>query len=119
MDGDPFDRILETMRDVGGKAGRKGALILRHGTVLTADPLTVDVTGTTQTADHFYIADRLQQGHTEAVTITGLTSSTGTVDGDEATLAVRESVLQPGDDVILLTDDDQTFYIQDKVVKLS
>lgn len=117
MPGDPIDRILDTMRRTGWQAGHKGALILRHGTVLTTDPLTVDVAGTTQTADHFYIADRLLQGHTEAVTITGLTSTTGAVDGDEATLAAREPVLQSGDLVLLLTDDDQIFYLIDKVVQ--
>ena len=84
----------------------------RLGTVLSASPLKVDVGGTTQEAGRFYIVSRLLDGHSEQVTISGQE-----YDGD-ATVTQLGPVLAPGDEVLLLTDDDQTFYLIDKVVHL-
>lgn len=118
MEKDPYNRMVDAMQQAGQGAGKSGALHCYLGTVLSASPLKVDVAGTTQEAAHFYIADSLLQGHTEAVALSGLTASTGTVDGGTATLTAREPGLQAGDLVLLLTDDDQTFYLLDKVVHL-
>jgi hypothetical protein len=172
---DAFGRLYESMRRAGAAGASTGALRLRLGTVLSADPLKVDVAGTTQEAEHFYISARLLQDHTETVNLDGgsgsftgqdeahtmtLTSGTfslngttlnsvgsggwnGTVDltggsgsfsatdasrtvsvGDgsltmrKVTLTVAASVLKVGDLVLLLTDNDQIFYLIDKVVKL-
>jgi hypothetical protein len=118
MPGDPYTRLLGTMRRTGGDAAKKGAVNFRLGTVLTPSPLTVDVAGTEQDASHFYVADRLQKGHEETVSLSGYTDSGGTIEVTKGTLAAKEPVLKAGDLVALLTSDDQTFIILDKVVHL-
>ena len=118
MDKDPYRSLADMMQRAAHPAKDAGTLHAYLGTVLSASPLKVDVAGTTQTADHFYLADRLRQGHAEQVAISGLTDPMGAVDGDEATLTVRSPVLQAGDLVLLLTTDDQIFYLLDKVVHL-
>lgn len=117
MQGDPYTRMRKLMQDEGAGAARAGALRIARGTVLSASPLALDVEGTPQEAERVYLCAGLLQGHTESVALSGLTSSTGTVDGSEAVLTVREPVLQAGDTVLLLTDDNQTFYLIDKVVQ--
>lgn len=117
MQGDPYSRLLEVMRDEGAGAAREGALQITRGTILASTPLTLDVDGTTQEAERVYISARLLEGHTEPVSLSGLTCATGAVDGSEAVLAVREPVLKAGDTVLLLTEDNQTFYLMDKVVQ--
>lgn len=85
---------------------------IRQGTVISASPLKVDVGGTAQEAGRFYIAQRLLDGYSEQVTVSGLEY------GGSATVTQRGPVLARGDLVLLLTDDDQTFYLIDKVVQL-
>ena len=128
MDG--YDRIYETMRKAGGEEARAGRLRLRLGTVTAVSPLSVEVAGTEQEAERFYISCRLVQGHTEQVTLSGgsggFTANNGThsvslVPGtlriEQVTQTLAAPVLQAGDQVLLLTDDDQTFYLIDKVVR--
>jgi len=120
MAGDPFNRLRDVVYRSAKRAAEEGALIYRLGTVLTASPLTVDVAGTPQDNDQaaFYMADRLRQGRTETISLSGTTDSGGTIEVTTATQTVKEPVLQPGDLVLLLTDDDQIFFILDKVVRL-
>lgn len=110
MDG--FGRLYQAMQ-AASKDGQLGAPVwMRQGTILSASPLKVDVGGTQQEAGRFYIAQRLLDGHSEQVTVSGLEY------GGDATVTQRGPVLTPGDLVLLLTDDDQTFYLIDKVVHL-
>lgn len=110
MDG--FGRLYRTMQ-VASRDGLPGVPVwMRLGTVLSASPLKVDVAGTTQDAGQFYIAQRLLDGYSEQVTISGPEY------GGSATVTQRGPVLARGDLVLLLTDDDQTFYLIDKVVQL-
>ena len=126
---DAFERIYRTMRQAGADEAQGGALRLRLGRVLSAEPLSVDVSGTTQEATRFYICDRLRREHRETVNLLGgsggfsANNYTHGVTLDDGTLALRdvtlqqaEPVLQEGDTVLLLTGDDQTFYLIDKVV---
>ncbi|WP_312611377.1 DUF2577 family protein [Oscillibacter sp.] len=135
MNGDPFSGLYNLMRTAGQEDAPTGAARLRRGTVLTVSPLTIDVAGTTQEADRFYISHRLIAGHTEKLTVSG-SGVSGALDisascpmgshddmsilrGTVALNAVATQdgpVLQAGDEVLLLTTDDQTFYIIDKVV---
>jgi len=117
MQGDPYSRLRRMIRTEGAGAAQEGALRITPGTVLSTSPFTVDVAGTTQEAERVYISARLLQGHTEPVALSGLTCATGAVDGSEAVLTVRKPVLQAGDTVLLLTNDNQTFYLIDKVVQ--
>ncbi|WP_455581211.1 DUF2577 family protein [Dysosmobacter sp.] len=127
---DAFERIYEAMRKAGGEAARKGAVRLRLGTVLTPSPLAVDVGGTTQEAARVYLCSRLARGHAETLSLKGgaggFSANGGThavsIDAGSFTLigtaaAQAEPVLRTGDQVLLLTDDDQTFYLIDKVVR--
>lgn len=117
MAGDPCSRLLKLMRTEGSGAAQEGALRITLGTVLSTSPLTLDVAGTLQEAERVYICARLLQGHMEQAALSGLTCATGTVDGSEAVLEVREPILKAGDTVLLLTNDNQTFYLMDKVVQ--
>ncbi len=129
MEGDAFEKLYRLMRQAGGEESRAGGLRLRLGTVRGADPLRVDVGGTEQEAGRFYIAERLLQGSREQVTLSGgsggFTANGGshsvslvadTLRISDTALTRAEPVLRPGDRVLLLTEDDQTFYLLDKVV---
>lgn len=133
---DPFSGLLNTMREEGQKAVPAGNARLLHGTVLSLTPLKIDVAGTTQEAERFYISHRLVSGHAEKLKVSGsavsgalaisascpngshssMTISGGTVALD-AVATQDGPVLKVGDVVLLLTADDQTFYILDKVVR--
>ncbi len=128
MGGDAFGRLYEAMRRAG--SGGAGGLRVRLGTVLAASPLKIDVAGTTQEAERFYIADRLRKGHGETVALRGgsggfsanghthaVTLDAGTLQIGGAELVLDSPVLRAGDLVLLLTEDDQTFYLLDKVVR--
>lgn len=128
MDG--YDRIYETMRKAGGEEARAGRLRLRLGTVTAVSPLSVEVAGTEQEAERFYISCRLLAGHTENIKLTGgaggftansgshgVSVDPGTVRLTQLVQTLEEPALQAGDQVLLLTDDDQTFYLIDKVVR--
>lgn len=136
MNEDPFSGLFNTMRDAGKSAIPSGNARLLHGTVLSLTPLKIDVAGTTQEAERFYISHRLVSGHAEKVTVSGsavsgdldisascplgshssMTISSGTVQLN-AVATQDGPVLKAGDEVLLLTADDQTFYILDKVVR--
>lgn len=136
MNEDPFSGLYKTMREAGEKAVPAGNARLLHGTVISAAPLKIDVAGTTQEAERFFISHRLVSGHAEKLTVSGsavsgaldisascpLGSHSGmTISGGTVTLnavATQDGpVLKAGDEVLLLTADDQTFYILDKVVR--
>lgn len=117
MQGSPYTRLRKLMRTEGARQAKTDALRIARGTVLSTSPLALDVEGTPQEAERIYISARLLQGHTEPVELSGLTCPTGAVDGGEAMLTLREPGLKAGDTVLLLTDDDQIFYLIDKVVQ--
>ena len=106
MDG--FGKLYQTMQAAAKESLPRASVWMRLGTVLSASPLKIDVGGTGQEAGRFYIAARLLDGHSEQVTVSGT----------EATVTRRGPALARGDTVLLLTDDDQTFYLIDKVVHL-
>lgn len=92
MDG--YERLYAIMRSAAQEGSPCAPVWPRLGSVLSTAPLKVDVGGTTQEAGRFYIPVRmLDSNH-------------------------RLTGLRAGDQVLLLTDDDQTFYLLDKVVQL-
>ena len=127
MDG--YSRIYAAMRKAGGEGAQAGRLRLRLGTVRAVSPLSVEVAGTEQEAERFYICHRLVRGQAEKIQLTGgagftangsshsVSIDSGTVQITRLTATLEEPVLQAGDLVLLLTDDDQTFYLIDKVVQ--
>lgn len=133
---DPFSGLYGMMREAGGAAVPDGNARLRLGTVLSVTPLKVDVAGTEQEAARFWIAHRLVDGHREKLRVTGsavsgalaINASCGkgfhtAMDIHSGTVALDAvatqdgPVLAAGDTVLLLTEDDQIFYIIDKVVQ--
>lgn len=123
----PYSELYQLMAPP--KDGEGAHLML--GTVRTAEPLLVDVGGTNQEADRFYICDRLRAGHQEMVSLRGgsggfsANSETHGVSFDPGTLSIMSTVmsqaapvLKAGDTVLLLTEDFQTFFLIDKVVHL-
>lgn len=137
MQGDAYSELAGMITEAGQPKGPVGPAHLRLGTVLTADPLKVDVAGTIQEADRFYISHRLVKGHQELLELacTGVNGSlsiqascgygshssmsvhSGTLNTPHCLATQAEPVLKPGDEVLLLTEDDQVFYLIDKVVK--
>lgn len=107
-----FGKLYNAMQAASRNMLPSAPVWIRLGTVLSASPLKVDVSGTTQEAGQFYIAQRLLDGYSERVTVSGIEY------GGNATLTQQGPVLARGDLVFLLTDDDQTFYLIDKVVHL-
>lgn len=134
---DPYTELLNVLQEAGGAGAPQGTLRPMLGMVLTVAPLTVDVAGTTQEAEHFYISHRLLKGHTEKLTLdcsdvsgalaisascsfgshSSMSVSSGTLSAT-ANAEQAEPVLKEGDLVLLLTEDCQTFYLIDKVVHL-
>lgn len=127
------------MREAAQPRGPVGPAHLRLGTVLEADPLRVDVAGTIQEAERFYISHRLVQEHQELLRLdcesvtqrfaltaacglsahsgSAATGAGGTLNTPHCVATQAEPVLKPGDMVLLLTEDDQIFFVIDKVVK--
>lgn len=125
MDG--YSRIYAAMRKAGGEGAQAGRLRLRLGTVRAVSPLSVEVAGTEQEAERFYICHRLVRGHAERVSPEGALTiyascpmgshTSADIYSGGLTVTLTESPLRVGDTVLLLTDDDQTFYLIDKVVQ--
>ena len=115
---DPYSGFIRLMQEAGQPKGPVGPVHLRLGTVLSADPLAVDVAGTTQEAGRFYISHRLEP---VPCLVSAHSGHPGSSDGSLYTphcVAVQaEPVLKTGDEVLLLTEDDQIFFVIDKVVK--
>lgn len=123
----PYDRIFQAMHSAGREEATCGKLMLRHGNVLSTSPLKIEVAGTDQEAERFWISHRLLKGHSEQCDVKGTLSVTAScsygshssmgVNSGQLTLTTSAPVLQQGDDVLLLTADDQEFYLLDKVVR--
>ncbi len=146
MKEDPYSALIGMMQTAGRPSGPTIPIHLRLGTVLSPLPLRLDVAGTIQEAEHVYISHRLTQEHQELlrldcgdVTETFLFSSScphtenphgvhrddpsktsaGTLKTPRCTATQAKPVLEKGDQVLLLTEDDQIFFLIDKVVKAS
>ena len=137
MKEDAYSALASMMREAGRPSGPMGPIHLRLGTVLAADPQKVDVAGTIQEAERFYISHRLVKDHQELLELdcsgvngnlsiqascgygshSSMSVSSGTLNTPRCVAAQAEPVLKAGDEVLLLTEDDQTFYLMDKVVK--
>lgn len=137
MQGNAYSEMAAMMREAAKPKGPMGPIHLLRGVVLEADPLKVDVAGTIQEADRFYISHRLVKGHQELLELacTGVNGSlsiqascgygshssmtvhSGTLNTPRCMATQAEPVLKAGDEVLLLTEDDQIFYLIDKVVK--
>lgn len=138
MKEDPYSGLVSLMQEAGRPKGPVGPAHLRLGTVVSADPLAVDVAGTPQEAARFYISHRLVKEHQELLRLDctdvaeqyalsvscpisahsgAPASSSGTLYTPHCVATQAEPVLKPGDEVLLLTEDDQIFFVIDKVVK--
>lgn len=124
MQTDPYSELFHLMVSSHNDAG----IHLILGTVKTPEPLLVDVGGTDQEAERFYICDRLLNGHVERLEAKGdLSISAACEYGSHSSMSVNSgiltltnsgSVLKAGDQVLLLTEDFQIFFLIDKVVHL-
>ncbi len=130
----PYTSMLKTMGGEAQKQLNANGMKSYLGKVLSADPLSVSVAGTVQSADHFYINEALCKGHKEKAKLEGSYEGTGlacsctggynapTISGQmkaEVEEEVLEPVLQVGDLVVCLSADDQIFYLICRVVKAS
>jgi len=141
---DVYSEFVDVMREAGAPKGPVGPAHIRLGKVLSADPLKVDVAGTIQEGERIYICHRLVKEHwellrldctdTEARFTFSLSCphienphgnhsedpasfTAGTLKTPHCIATQAEPVLKPEDEVLLLTEDDQIFFLIDKVVK--
>jgi len=139
MQEDTYSELVSLMREAGAPKSPVGPAHIRLGKVLSADPLRLDVAGTIQEAERIYISHRLVKEHRELLRLdcTGVTAgfalsascprsahsgsaasaTAGTLTTPRCAAVQAEPVLKPGDEVLLLTEDDQIFFLIDKVVK--
>lgn len=137
MDGNPYSAILAMMRREGAEQSSTGEtsnsglgampVKMRLGTVVQKSPLQVDVAGVTMPPTVLRVNERLTKGTKSKVNVTGTLSGTVSCSGygspslsggalSNAVMEQMEIVLEKGDTVLLLTGDDQIFYIVMKVV---
>ena len=95
MDGDPFARIIEALRGEMPTI----PLWMREGEVLSRDPVSVKVAGLKPPREQLMIDKHLKDTVARELS-KGITQT-----------------LMPGSRVLMLTQDDQTFYIICEVVK--
>ena len=127
MNTDPYASFVEAMRISGAEEAQKHALHMILATVLTVNPISIDVGGTTQEASRIYVSSHLMPGYTETVSASGslqisasclMGSHSGmTINGGTLILKQTQPILKAGDQVIVLTDDNQIFILFSKVVK--
>ena len=99
---DPYSEMIALFR------ADQPALGFRFGTVLSAEPLTIEVAGLTVT--DIWCNEALLERPREAEAVLNGEASSGTV--------TLKKALQAGDRVLLLSDEDQMFYILCKVVSV-
>lgn len=126
MSTNPYTDILETMGAVGAEKAREGALKFLLATVIAVDPITLDVCGTPQEAERVAVCSHLMRGYEESVNVKGRLAisascpmgshSSMTVNGGTLNLTLAKNILKAGDQVVVLTSDNQSFIIYDKVV---
>lgn len=137
MDGNPYSAIVAMMRREGAEQSNTGEtantglgampIKMRLGTVLQKSPLQVEVAGVPMPAPVLRINERLTKGAKCKVNVTGALSGSISCSGygsprlsggalSNAVMEQMEIDLEKGDEVLLLTGDDQIFYIVMKVV---
>lgn len=143
MKENPYSAMLGVIRQATEPSGPAGPVHSLLGKVLSTDPLRVDVAGTPQEAERFYVSMRLLKGWKESLDLEcsevsgrfALTASCPCPDGgghngstatmENGTVTARcaatlaETVLKQGDLVLLLSEDNQVFYLIDKVVHMT
>lgn len=114
MDGDPYAAMVALIREQGAESGESTPLNARMwlGRVVNIAPLTVRVAGKDMPPSVLRINERLARGAKWRAKIT----SSDTV-LDETMTEQLALDLESGDEVLLLTQDDQIFYIIMKVAR--
>ena len=128
------EQILDSISRNAREEMKKGSVRIRLGTVISASPIKIRVAETEQSAEHFWCDAALLSGYKRSAlsnhTSGELSVSAGCSEGSISSMTVNGGTLQfanielldcgfaPADQLLLLTDDDQIFYIMAKVVKL-
>ena len=110
MEDDPYSSLAGML---GGKKGSGAGLVMRRGTVLTVTPLKIDVksrAGSITASGSELMINELMLEHTERLVPTGETLA--------AFVAQVTPKLTAGDTVLMLTEDDQLFYVLCKAVTI-
>ncbi|MBQ7144657.1 MAG: DUF2577 family protein [Oscillospiraceae bacterium] len=129
---DAYSEMLDIFGAEGARKAQTGALQLYVGTVLGLDPLEIEVNETTQSAadGNLWINPQLTASAQISTPATlGGISGTLTLDGERQTITegslagtlsmeLPSQALAVGDLVILLTRDQQSFFVLCKEVKL-
>lgn len=127
-----YAQIVDTLGRVGAERAAAGTLRIYLGTVLQVDPLVVDVCGTQQRQDEgrLWCNPALLAGDLGGVLLSDVAGAlTIAPIGDSALLTATGGSLRAqarrasaafsaGDQLLMLTPDQQTFYILSKEVRL-
>ena len=108
MEGNPYSRLAAAMRELTPK---NTGVRMRLGTVNVCTPLAVRVAGIDLPASALRINERLTKGSKTRMNIVTPTLSLNNAEATQLELDLEE-----GDTVLLLTEDDQIFYVVMKVV---
>lgn len=108
----------------GAFAGPRTGPAFRLGEVKKLSPLTVNVAGA-EISGGIYVNAALLSGSSRSWSLTGeeltisggMTPASGPATGSGLQLTAEGPAIAPGDQVLLLTLDDQTFYLLCKVVR--
>lgn len=115
--------ILSVMGAMNQKNQRPSSFCIGQVTAGTEEGLKIQCGGLELTADQIWINEALLTGYSPklAGTIHGICSSPGSTTDEvkKDDLTREEFALKAGDRVVLLTQDNQTYYLLCKAVKLT
>lgn len=128
------ERIMNAVTSASARKARENAVRIRIGTVISVNPVKIRVAETEQDASHFWCDAFLISGYRRmaaALDVNGrLSVVAGCSEGSISSIQINSGLmhLSPlqitdagfsvNDKLLLLSDDDQTFFIISKVVKL-
>lgn len=118
MDGNPYSMVAALLAGTSDLPAAPGAgpARIRVGVVVSASPLRISVAGVTLPAGCFLIDERIKKGYRHREQITFDSPPEWWTSDGKASVEQLEPYLDTGDRVLLLTEDDQLFYIVMKAV---
>lgn len=127
MNNEPFVSMIQEVSSVAARQAQKGALQAFLGVVKSVEPLEIEVGSTVQRASDgkLYCNPQLLKDYSREVTLESVTGelnevgpvSGGTLDGKP--MKTTDFGFKAGDNLILLTRDQQLFYVLCKEVLLT
>jgi len=126
MNTNPYADLLETMEQAAAMHTARLPMRFYLARVITTNPISLDVCGTTQEASRVGVCSHLMAGYATRMTPSGNLNISAScpygshgsmsVGGGTLNLTLAQNVLKAGDEVVVMTSDNQKFILFDKVV---